>query len=122
MIIKDIHVTFVVLTFLSFSIRVYWMYTGSAFLQNRVVKTLPHIIDTILLLSGLAMAVMYYGVFYRRPWLVLKLVCVVIYIILGVVALKSGKTRTIRIGAAIGAWLVFFYIIYIAWKNAVLPF
>ena len=122
MIIKDIHVTFVVLTFLSFSIRVYWMYTGSALLQNRAVKILPHLIDTVLLLSGLAMAVMYYGAFYRRPWLVVKLVGVVIYILLGMVALKSGKTRAIRISAAGAAWLVFLFIIFIAWKNAVLPF
>ena len=122
MIIKDIHVTFVVLTFLSFSIRVYWMYTGSVLLRHKAVKILPHIIDTILLASGLAMAIMYYGAFYRRPWLVLKLACVVIYIILGMVALRSGRTRGVRITSAIGAWLVFFFIIFIAWKNAVLPF
>ena len=121
MIIKDIHVTFVLLTFISFSIRVYWMYNGSPLSQARVVKILPHVIDTILLLSGLAMAVMYYGAFYRQRWLDYKLLGVVIYIILGIVALRSGKTRSIRIAAAVGAWLVFFGIIYIAWKNAVIP-
>ena len=122
MLLKDVHVAFVALTFVSFSMRVYWMYNGSGLLRNKAVKVLPHIIDTILLLSGLAMAVMYYGAFYRRPWLVLKLVCVVVYIFLGVVALRSGKTMTIRITAAVGAWLMFFCIVFIAWKNAVLPF
>ena len=122
MIIKDIHVAFAALTFLSFSVRVYWMYNGSALLQNRVVRILPHVIDTILLLSGLAIAIMYYGAFYRRPWLMWKLLGVVAYIILGSVALKKGRTRTIRVAAAVGAWLVFIYIILIAWKNAVLPF
>lgn len=122
MIIKDIHVGFAALTFLSFSIRVYWMYNGSMLLQNRVVKIVPHIIDTILLASGLAMAIMYYGAFYRRPWLMWKLLGVVVYIILGTVALKRGRTRAIRIAAALGAWLVFVFIIVIAWKNAVLPF
>ena len=122
MVIKYIHVAFVLLTFLSFSIRVYWMYTGSPLLRKKLVKILPHVIDTILLGSGLAMAIMYYGAFYRQQWLDIKLLGVVIYIILGMVALKSGKTRSIRLAAAIGAWLVFFYIIYIAWKNAVIPF
>ena len=122
MAIKDIHVAFAVLTFCSFSIRVYWMYTGSPLLRNRVVKILPHVIDTILLVSGLYMAVMYYGAFYKRRWLLLKLLGVVIYIILGAVALKAGRTRAIRMYAAAGAWLVFIYIVYIAWKNAVLPF
>ena len=121
-VIKHIHVVFVLLTFLSFSTRVYWMYADSPLLRNKAVKIIPHIIDTLLLLSGLVMAVMYYGAFYRQPWLVIKLFCVVIYIILGMVALKSGKTRAIRLSAAVGAWLVFFYIIYIAWQNAVIPF
>jgi len=120
--VKYLHVALVLLTFMSFSSRVYWMYVDSSLLQNRAVKIVPHVIDTLLLLSGLAMAIMYYGAFYRQPWLLLKLLCVVIYIILGMVALKSGKTRAIRLTAATGAWLVFFYIIYIAWKNAVIPF
>lgn len=122
MIIKDIHVGFAALTLLSFSIRVYWMYNGSLLLQKRMVRIVPHIIDTILLLSGLAMAIMYYGAFYRRPWLMWKLLAVVAYVILGSVALKRGRTRKIRIVAAMCAWSVFVFIIIIAWKNAVLPF
>lgn len=122
MIIKDIHVACAALTFLLFTIRVYWMYTGSPLLSKRPVKILPHVIDTILLGSGLAMAIMYYGTFYRHRWLDYKLLGVIIYIILGMVALRAGKTRSIRMAAAVGAWLVFFYIVYIAWKNAVLPF
>lgn len=122
MALKYIHVTFVLLTFLSFSIRVYWMYTGSPLLRKKTVKILPHVIDTILLGSGLAMAIMYYGAFYRQQWLDFKILGVVIYIILGTVALKTGNSRSIRLVAAIGAWLVFLCIIYIAWKNAVIPF
>lgn len=107
---------------MSFSIRAYWMYKGSGKLGLKAVKILPHVIDTMLLLSGLIMAVMYYGEFYKQQWLMFKLLAVVVYIILGSIALKYGKTRTIRVAAVFGAWLVFLYIILTARYHAVIPF
>lgn len=121
-IIKHIHVTFVILTFISFSMRVYWMIAGSGLLHNKVVKIVPHIIDTLLLLSGLTMAIMYYGAFYQQQWLMFKLLGVVIYIILGSIALKLGKTKPIRVVAVFAAWAVFFYIIIIVRNHNVFPF
>lgn len=120
--IKYIHITFVTLTFISFSIRAYWMYTGSALLHHKAVKIVPHIIDTLLLLSGLTTAVMLYGDFYRQLWLLYKLLLVILYIILGSLALKLGKTRPLRVAAAAGAWIVFIYIILIAINHDVFPF
>lgn len=121
-IIKYTHVTLVILTFISFGIRAYWMVAGSDLLQKKAVKIVPHIIDTLLLLSGLTIAIMYYGAFYQQPWLMFKLLGVVIYIVLGSIALKYGKTRKIRVAAVFGAWAVFFYIIVIVRNHAVIPF
>ena len=98
------------------------MYKGSMLLQNKAVKIIPHVIDAMLLLSGLSMAIMYYGAFYKQSWLMLKLLAVIIYIFLGSVGLKYGKSMTVRIMAVTGAWLVFFYIIYLATTNAVIPY
>ena len=122
MVIKYIHVILVILTFLSFSARVFWMYKGSMLLQNKAVKIIPHVIDAMLLLSGLSMAIMYYGAFYKQSWLMLKLLAVIIYIFLGSVGLKYGKSMTIRLIAVTGAGLVFFYIVVLARINAVIPY
>ena len=120
--IKKFHVAFVILTFVSFSLRSFWMLTGSKLLRNRAVRIVPHIIDFCLLLTGLVMAVSYYGAFYQRPWLMLKLLGVFVYIILGSVALKLGKTRKVRIAAVFAAWAAFFYIVVMARTHAVIPY
>ncbi|MBF8268995.1 MAG: invasion expression up-regulator SirB [Gammaproteobacteria bacterium] len=122
MIIKQLHVAFVILTFISFSVRSYWMYAGSKLLRNKVVRIVPHFIDFFLLSTGLIMAVSFYGAFYQRPWLLLKLLGVLIYIVLGSVALKRGKTMKTRIAAVFGSWLVFFYIVIMARTHAVIPY
>ena len=55
--LKHLHVSFVALSGLLFLVRGIWMLRDSPRLQQRWVKTAPHIIDTVLLGSALTMAV-----------------------------------------------------------------
>ena len=119
--LKQIHVICVILTFISFSIRGYWMITDSSLLRHRLVRIAPHIIDTVLLLSGISLAVWIYDDFYKYPWLMIKLGGVVLYIILGAIAIRYGNTKTIRISSLILAWGVFIYIVVLAGYNSILP-
>ncbi len=121
MILKTIHIVFVILTFISFSIRGFWMITESPLLHRKVTKILPHVIDTALFISGVAMAIMLYGAFYKQGWLMIKLLALCLYIILGSIALKYGKTKNIRSATLIAAWCVFFYIIAVARYHDVIP-
>jgi uncharacterized membrane protein SirB2 len=82
----------------------------------------PHVIDFFLLLTGLTLAIRYYGAFYQQPWLLLKLLGIILYIILGSVALRLGKSARSRLAAAVGAWMVFIYIVVMARSNAVIPY
>ena len=122
MLLKQLHVGFVFLTFVSFSVRAYWMYVGSGLLRSKAVRIVPHIIDSFLLLTGLTMAILYYGAFYQQQWLLLKLLGVLIYILLGSVALKLGKTMKVRIVAVFGAWVVLLYIVITARLHATIPY
>lgn len=114
MIIKFVHIACVFLTFCSFSLRCYWVFTDSPVLQRKATKIIPHIIDTVLLASGVLIAVNLYEEFYRQPWLLNKFVAVIVYIILGSIVINYGKTKTVRKLTCIGAYGVFFYIIAIA--------
>ncbi|MFT6056210.1 MAG: putative membrane protein SirB2, partial [Pseudohongiellaceae bacterium] len=49
--IKNIHLAFAMLTTIGFCVRGAWMMTESAMLQKKLVKVLPHIVDTTLLIS-----------------------------------------------------------------------
>ena len=98
------------------------MYSGSGMLRKKAVRIIPHIIDFFLLLTGLLMAVRYYGAFYQQGWLLLKLLGVLIYILLGSVALKYGKTIKVRTAAVLGSLAVFFCIVILARMHAVIPY
>lgn len=99
--IKNLHLLTVAVTILLFLLRFYWQRTGSAMLQRLWVRILPHVNDTLLLLSGasLVMITHFYPFSPQGSWLTEKLLGVIIYIALGSVALsrrpRSDRTRWI---------------------------
>jgi uncharacterized membrane protein SirB2 len=92
-----------------------WMLQNREILQHPLVKVLPHIIDTILLLSALTLTVLIDRDPFIDHWLAAKFFAVVGYIILGAIALKQGRTRRIRAFALGGAMLAFGYIVSVAY-------
>lgn len=109
--IKHLHVTAAVLSILFFVIRAYWSVTGSALLQARAVKILPHIVDTVLLVCGIILAMM---IGPEQPWILAKIIALVLYVVVGTVAIKRGKTPRSRAIAAVVAVVIFIYIIGVA--------
>lgn len=94
--IKLIHVCCALLTGLSFFVRGIWMLQASPWFQARITKTIPHLIDTILLLSGLWMAVHWQLNPIQHPWLLAKLLALLLYIGLGMMAFRFAKSREQR--------------------------
>lgn len=112
--IKHLHMTCAALSGSFFFLRGIWMLRESPLLQRRWVKIAPHIIDTILLGSALTLAVWSSQYPFAQNWLTAKLIALVAYILLGTVALKRGKTKTVRAAAFVAALAVFAYIIKVA--------
>ena len=97
------------------------MLADSPLLRRRWMRTWPHFIDTLLLLSGLWMAFnlqLHPG---NSHWLTAKLLALLVYIALGFVALRLGKTRRIRTMAFVGAIVCFSYIVLVAITRSVIP-
>ncbi len=90
-------------------------------LRRKLVRILPHIIDTVLLASAIALLFKIQQYPLSHPWLTAKVVALVAYIILGTYALKRGGTKKVRIRALIGAYAVFFYIAAVALTRDPLP-
>lgn len=112
--LKTIHVSCVVLTLGLFLLRGFWMLRDSAQLQQRWVKILPHVIDATLLTSAILMAFLlgqYPGV---NAWLTAKALALLVYIGLGTIAIKRGKSKQVRVLAWLGALAVFGYIVAVA--------
>lgn len=112
--VKHIHMTCAALSGSFFALRGIWMMLDSSLLQKRWVKVAPHIIDTVLLVSALTIAVWSSQYPFQQSWLTAKLFALLLYIVLGTIALKRGKTRTIRILAYVGALATFGYIVTVA--------
>ena len=97
--LKIIHVSCVAMSYALFVTRGVWMLRESVRLEQRWVKIAPHIIDTVLLASAIALAVLLHQYPLTNDWLTAKVAGLIVYIGLGTIALKRGKTRRIRIAA-----------------------
>jgi uncharacterized membrane protein SirB2 len=56
-----------------------------------------------------------------QPWIVAKLVALVVYILVGMVAITRGPTKQIRVVAWVAAMGVFLYIVAVAVRKSPLP-
>ena len=112
--LKAVHISCVVLSYMLFVLRGFWMLYSPARLQQRWVRVLPHSVDTLLLGSAIALALQLQLSPLHAPWLLSKIVALLLYIALGMVAIRYGKTRDTRLYAWLAAQLVFFYIVSVA--------
>lgn len=112
--LKYLHVSCVVVSYALFLVRGVWMMRSSPLLAQRWVRIVPHGVDTVLLASAIAMAILIRQYPFTVPWLTAKLVGLIAYIALGMIALKRGRTRGVRLTAWIAAQLVLFYIVAVA--------
>lgn len=112
--IKSLHMITGVVTISGFILRGYWMMAQSDKLQLQVIRIVPHIIDTLFLLSGVALVWMLHLNVFSESWLLAKFAGLIVYIVLGTFAIKRGATLQIRIIAFVGALAVFAYIVGVA--------
>ncbi len=118
---KATHVICVAASYFLFVLRGIWMMRDSALLRERWVRIVPHAFDTTLLVSAVMLAVMTRQAPFANGWLTAKVAGLVIYIGLGMMALKRAKSRRTRIAAWIAAQAVFFYIVAVALTRNPLP-
>lgn len=119
--LKHLHVTCVVLSGLGFCLRGGWMLRESPLRQHRLTRILPHVVDSLLLGSALTMAWMSGQYPFVNAWLTAKLFGLVAYILLGMMALKRGRTMTIRARYFGLAVLAYLYIVSVALTRSPLP-
>lgn len=119
--LKHTHLTFAALSILFFILRGFWMFSTPEKLQQRWVKIAPHIIDTLLLATAIALTFTINQYPFNEGWLTAKLIALIAYIVLGTIALKRGKTRAIRTLALIMALLCVGYIVWVALSHNPFP-
>ena len=119
--LKHLHVTCVVLSGLGFSLRGAWMLLDSPMLQRPLVRRLPHVVDSVLLGSALLMAWMSAQYPFINAWLTAKVFGLLAYIVLGVMALRRGRTKSQRAAFFVLALVAYAYIVSVALTRNPLP-
>jgi len=112
--LKYVHIASVALSYFLFLFRGVWMLQASDILQQRWVKILPHVNDTILLSSAITLAILTHRNPADEAWLAAKIAGLIIYIALGMMAFRFGKTRQARLTTWVFAQIVFLYIVLVA--------
>ncbi|MEM7253523.1 MAG: SirB2 family protein [Pseudomonadota bacterium] len=119
--VKLLHMTVAMISVLGFFVRGLWMLSDSAMLSRKWVRIAPHIVDTILLASAITLLITLALNPLNAPWVLVKIVGVLLYIGLGVVALR-GPTRTARTLAFVAAIAVVIFIFSVAFSKLPLGF
>ena len=112
--LKLVHISCVLLSGLGFGLRGVLMLTEAPQLQSRWARTLPHLIDTVLLTSAVALAIRLGQYPFTAAWLTAKLFALIAYIVLGSIALRRGRSKAQRALALLLAMLTFAYIVSVA--------
>lgn len=113
-IVKLIHMSTVIISISLFMLRGFGLFTAAGFMRQRWLRVMPHLNDSLLLLSAILLLINSEYSLWLDHWLSAKIVALVVYILLGLVALKWAKTRRQQILAWCGAILVFAYIVSVA--------
>lgn len=121
-VVLKIHLITVAVSLLGFLLRGVWMMIDSRLLQARLTRILPHVVDTVLLTAGVYLAYTAAINPLEQYWLGAKIIALLVYIALGTVALKRGRTKPIRIVAWLLALGVFAYMLAVAHSRLVWPF
>lgn len=112
--LKLLHQTSALLSISGFMLRGGLMLMDSTLLRRRWMRTWPHLIDTMLLTTGVWMAITLRLHLGNNPWLIAKLLALLLYIALGFIALRLGRSKPMRTLALSGALACFAYIALVA--------
>lgn len=109
--IKSIHLIIIFASFFSFIIRIALSVFKPQILQNKILKIAPHVIDTILLASGITLVIQGNWLNGEFGWILSKFTLLVAYIALGVMAMRcSGTKRWLAFTAAVACFISIFII------------
>ena len=112
--LRQAHIGFAMLSIALFLVRGGLMLAESRLLQARTLQILPHVIDTMLLTTALMLTTVIHQYPFSTGWLTAKVVLLVVYIVLGSIAIKRGRTRGTRIAAFIAALLTIGFLVSVA--------
>jgi uncharacterized membrane protein SirB2 len=112
--LRHAHITFAILSVAIFTLRGLLMLADSARVNSPWLKYPSYAVDTLLLTAALMLTSVIHQYPFQAGWLTMKVALLVLYVVLGSIALKRGRTRTVRIVALAAALLTVGFLFTVA--------
>jgi len=119
--VKMLHLGCAALSISGFAARGALMLMESPILQARFVRIAPHVVDTALLASAAWLAWFLGQIPLVHGWITAKVLALVLYIVLGMFALRRGRTKGQRAAAFVAALACAAYIVAVALTRDATP-
>ena len=114
LLLRHVHIGCAILTIALFVLRGGLMLAESSWQRNVVLHYLPHVVDTVLLTSALMLTTVIHQYPFSTGWVTMKVVLLVAYIVLGSIALKRGRTKSIRVAALVASLATIGFLVTVA--------
>jgi uncharacterized membrane protein SirB2 len=112
--IKFVHIATVIASGSLFGLRGLLMLAGSRWSQHALLRYASYAIDTTLLTAALMLTTIIHQYPGAQSWLTVKVLCLIVYIVLGTFALKRGRTHGVRLACFVAAITVYLFIVSVA--------
>ena len=116
-----LHLGCAALSISGFAARGALMLMESPILQARFVRIAPHVVDTALLASAVWLAWFLGQLPFVHAWITAKVLALLLYIVLGMFALRRGRTKAQRVAAFAAALACAAYIVAVALTRDATP-
>ena len=112
--LKQIHMGLALLSIAGFVLRWCWRMLQSPLAMTRAARVVPHLVDTVFLATAVMLSSMAGRDSLGAAWFSAKIIGLVLYILLGMMAMRSAPAVRRSLPAFIAAVLVFAWIVTVA--------
>ena len=112
--IKWLHMTAAMASGALFALRFVLLQSGFRWPMAWPVRYLSYTIDTVLLTGALMLVTVLRQYPFVHAWLTVKVLLLVVYVVLGSLALRYGRTRRAQVVCGVSALIVYLAIISVA--------
>ena len=114
LVVKYVHIVAVSVTFALFFVRGLWVLRAYPSPQESWIRYVPHVVDTVIVVSALVFLWDTRNLGWPGPWLTVKLTLIAVYVLLGIVVLKFAQGLGIKVLTWIAALSMFLFVTTIA--------
>jgi uncharacterized membrane protein SirB2 len=114
LLLKQIHMSLALLSITGFIVRWCWRMMQSRLAATKMARIVPHVVDTLFLGTAIMLSTMIADQVLSTAWFSAKITGLVLYVLLGMIAMHAAPSVRRSLPAFIAAVLVFAWIVTVA--------